>query len=164
VEREVVALGCGWLEYAVSVAPEDSKRERFRERLERHRRRDQIALEVVRNEDGIFFDSLVVRIHLSRTDVDVVEALESYVDAWQRVGTRGGYVGELDGGFQGVVHDALIKGLQAAADGTTEFEVVLDLGSAGQPALDVFLRGLRGLKIHIGAIERVTLGWTDSEL
>jgi hypothetical protein len=82
---------------------------------------------------------LKVQLHLASVNDKALAALDQFILAWHQVRSLGG--------FEGTVHDASIRGVTRSADGKNVFEVVLDIGSAPELALDVFLRGLRGLKI-----------------
>lgn len=105
----------------------------------------------------VHLDSLPVRIRLASIDEQAIEALEAFVASWCHVGTLGG--------FGGTVHDATINGFQDSQDGVAVFEVVLDLGTASEAALDAFLSGLRGLKIVHGLdVEEVLLGYNADGL
>ena len=98
-----------------------------------------------------------MQLHLASVNDKALAALDEFILAWHRVGSLGG--------FEGTVHDALVKGVGRSADGKKVFEVVLDLGSAPELALDVFLRGLKGVKIVDGLdIDYVVLGWDEDGL
>jgi hypothetical protein len=136
--------------------PDDISREEFRARLDRHRRRDQIALDIRRTEN-VEWEAMKVQLHLASLSDKALAALDQFILAWHRVGSLGG--------FEGTVHDATIKGIARSADAKKVFEVVLDLGSAPKLALDVFLRGLKGLKIVDGLdIDYVVLGWDEDDV
>jgi hypothetical protein len=138
----------------VSSPDADERRRKFAERLELHKRRQEIELEVTRKEH-IEWDSLPVELVFARVpDQDDLRQVEEFVVGWHRVGVYGG--------FGGVVHDALLEEPQLDSRPAT-LRVILDLGSAPQLALDAFLRGLRGLKASAVPIGSVRLGWGEDE-
>lgn len=132
----------------------DESRRLFRERLELHRRRHEITLDVERT-DYVTWDALPVRIFFFREPTsENLSELEEFAVGWQRVGVAGG--------FEGMVHNAKVKELRSEGS-QPMLEIVLDLGSAPELALDVFLRGLRGLKTFGIPIDHVVLGWNEGE-
>jgi hypothetical protein len=136
------------------MADRDQRRRKFAERLELHKRRHEISLDIERTE-RVEWDALLVTIVFARPpDADDLRELEEFVAGWHRVGVYGG--------FEGVVHDAEIEEVRLGGSHPT-LRVILDLGSASQLALDAFLRGLRGLKVAAVPIDRVVLGWGERE-
>jgi hypothetical protein len=134
----------------------DEKREQFRKRLERHRRArsGDFVLPVSRNGHAPW-DSLAVRIYFAgEPSGEQLERLGEYVAAFHLVGVRGA--------FGGYVH--LAELCEQSSEGDEPLaQVMLDLGSAPQPALDGFLRGLTSLWVDGLPIDRVVLGWTEEE-
>lgn len=134
---------------ALSRHDEDEAREAFRTRLERHRRRHENDVEVEWRLDAPL-DSLAVEIvFLCTPSAKHLAELEEFIVSWHRIGVLGG--------FEGTVHNAKLAGLKA--DDPTRYEAMLDVGTAPEAAVEVFLRGLRGLKAGGLDIERVVLGW-----
>lgn len=132
----------------------DERRRRFKARLELHKRRHEITLDVTRREH-VEWDALAVDLVFARPpNADELRQLEEFVIGWHRVGVYGG--------FEGIVHDAELEQPQLDSPEPT-LRIILDLGSAPQLALDVFLRGLRGLKVSAVPIDSVVLGWGEDE-
>jgi hypothetical protein len=138
----------------VSNPDQDEPRRRFKERLELHKRRHEIALDI-RRKEHVEWDALAVELVFARPpNADDLRQVEEFVIGWHRVGVYGG--------FEGVVHDAQLEQPQLDSPPPT-LRVILDLGSAPQLALDAFLRGLRGLKASAVPIDSVILGWGEDE-
>jgi hypothetical protein len=136
------------------MASQDDARREFAERLEGHRRRHEIELDVEWLEES-HTDSLPLRLYLTASpSTRLVEELDEFLIARHRVGVLGG--------FAGVVHDLRLTGL-VREEGQLVYCGMLDLGSAERTAIDVLVRGLRGLKIWGLPVSKAVFGWTAEE-